>query len=273
MSENIASSTSPGSRPSRSARRVYSSRVRPSSTPRAAWSGNEGAVKALEELQAVGAAGEGVDRVLGGRHEAEDIALGVAHAGDVVLGAVGVVAGGVAQDNLLLGHWLGGVEAAGRVLDRDREAVSARTRAGERRLRVDDLDLDLAADEAQGRVGQERAGQQARLAQDLKAVADAEHGAAVAGEVEHRRHHGREAGDRTHAEVVAVAEAARDDHGVDPAQVGVGVPEQLGVADAGGGKQGIALVARAGKANDAEPHAADDSGGGGRTGGCYERIS
>src|SRR3954452_4946839 len=132
MSENIASSTSPGSRPSRSTRRGYSSRVRPSSTARAAWSGNEGAVKALEELQAVGAAGEGVDRVLGVRHEAQNVALGIAHARDVVLGAVGIVAVRVAQDHLPLGHGLGRVEAPGRVLDRDREAVAARTRARER---------------------------------------------------------------------------------------------------------------------------------------------
>src|SRR5436190_2541392 len=117
MSENIASSTSPGSRPSRSTRRVYSSGVRPSSTARAAWSGNEGAVKALEELQAVGAARERVDGVLGVRHEPEHVALGVAHPGDVVLRPVGVVAGGVAQDHLLLWHRVGRVEAAGGVLD------------------------------------------------------------------------------------------------------------------------------------------------------------
>ena len=44
------------------------------------------------------------------------------------------------------------------------------------------IDVDLAADEAQADVRQQRAGQQPRLAQDLEAVADAEHGPAVARE-------------------------------------------------------------------------------------------
>src|SRR3954466_2427843 len=158
MSENIASPPPPGSRPSRSMMRVYSSGVRPSSTARAAWSGNEGAVKALEELQAVGAAGEGIDRMLGMRHQAEHVAFGIAHARDVVLGAVGIVAGDVAQDDLLLRKLARRRKVPpGRVFDRNRETLPERARAepGPRPVGVDDLDLDLAADEAQGRVGQQ----------------------------------------------------------------------------------------------------------------------
>ena len=55
--------------------------------------------------------------------------------------------------------------------------------AGERGVGVDDLELDLAEDELQRVVGQQRARQQPRLAQDLKAVADAEHEAALAREL------------------------------------------------------------------------------------------
>ena len=84
---------------------------------------------------------------------------------------------------------------------------------------VDHLELDLAADEAQAGVGQERTGEQARLAADLEAVADAEHGTAAAGEVGHGLHHRREAGDRADPQVVAVGESAGDDHGVDALQV------------------------------------------------------
>src|SRR4026209_1393967 len=125
MSENMASSTSLGSRPRSATMRAYSSPVRPSSTARAAWSGSDGALKgqAYEELQAVGRSGQRVDRVLGVRHQAEHVALGGAQAGDVVLGSVRVVAGRVAQDDLVLVERLGRVETAGRVLDRYRQPV------------------------------------------------------------------------------------------------------------------------------------------------------
>src|ERR671931_2225805 len=104
MSENIASSTSLGSRSRSATMRAYSPRVRPSSTARAAWSGSDGARKgqAFEELQSVGRARQRVDRVLGVRHQAEHVALPVAHPGDVVLGSVRVVARRVAQDDLVL---------------------------------------------------------------------------------------------------------------------------------------------------------------------------
>ena len=107
-------------------------------------------------------------------------------------------------------------------------------RARERRVRVLDDHLDLAADEAKRVVRQQRAGQEAGLAQHLEAVADAEHGTAVAGELDHRLHQRREARDRAHAQVVAVREAAGDDHGVDAAQIAIAVPEQVGVARSGG---------------------------------------
>ena len=80
-----------------------------------------------------------------------------------------------------------------------------------------DEDVDLAAHEAQRGVGQQRAGQQAGLAQHLEAVADAEHRTALGGEPRDRVHHRREAGDRAGAQVVAVGEAAGHDHGVDAA--------------------------------------------------------
>src|SRR4051812_42103698 len=92
-SENIASSTWLGSRPSLSRIRSYSALVSPSatasSTPgRTPASGGDAPIHRLrhrrEYGQAVsGATREGVDRVLGVRHEAEDVAAGVAHAGDV----------------------------------------------------------------------------------------------------------------------------------------------------------------------------------------------
>ena len=63
-------------------------------------------------------------------------------AGDVVLRAVGVLAGGVAEHDL---DRLGRVVAAGHVLDRDRERWRAVAR--ERGVVVDDVELHLAEDE------------------------------------------------------------------------------------------------------------------------------
>ncbi len=72
---------------------------------------------------------------------------------------------------------------------------------------------------------------------------DTEHGAALAGEVGHRLHHGREAGKRPGARVVPVGEAAGDDRGVDPFQLTIAVPEDLRIREAPAGLEGVDLVA------------------------------
>src|SRR5919198_1258964 len=126
MSENIASSTSFGGRPSRSRMPSYSASVSPSSRAcsRPGSSDSDVPLEVLmdggEDLQAVDRAGERVDGVLGMGHEAEDVARGAAHAGDVAQRAVGVLAGRVAQQDLTVGfqlveRLLGRVVAAGRV--------------------------------------------------------------------------------------------------------------------------------------------------------------
>jgi hypothetical protein len=86
------------------------------------------------------------------------------------------------------------------------------------------------ADELELAVGPEHAGQEPRLAEDLEAVADTEHGSSVCGERAHRLHHGRDTGDRAAAEVVAVREPAReDDAGNVPRQCALGVPDGDGL--------------------------------------------
>src|SRR5205814_1265638 len=79
----------------------------------------------------------------------------------------------------------------------------------------------VAVAEVQVLVAGQRAGQQVRLAQDLEAVADAEHGQPVAGRLDDRVHDRGEPRDRAAAQVVAVGEAAGQDHRVDPVQVDV----------------------------------------------------
>ena len=121
----------------------------------------------------------------------------------------------------------------------------SRARAGERAAAVEHLELDLAEGEAPVGVAEQRAGQQVRLAEHLKAVADPQHEPAVARELDHRLHRRREARDRAGAQVVAVGEAAGDDDRVGASQVALAVPDQLGVADAPGRVQRVDLVAGA----------------------------
>src|SRR3954467_6161825 len=123
MSENIASSTWLGSRPSLSQTRWYSSAVRPRATASSTLGSNCCMRHRAEDGQAVRRAGQRVDRVLGVGHQAEDVARLVAHARDAALGAV--VIGDVAQHDLLLdGVEVGRVVAAGGVLDRDRQPLA-----------------------------------------------------------------------------------------------------------------------------------------------------
>ena len=95
------------------------------------------------------------------------------------------------------------------MLDRDRQLLPGLAARGEERVRPLDAQPDVAADELEIAVPAQHARQQPRLAEDLEAVADPEHGAAGGRELAHGVEHRREAGDRAAAQVVAVREAAR----------------------------------------------------------------
>jgi hypothetical protein len=88
------------------------------------------------------------------------------------------------------------------------------------------------------------------LAENLEAVADPEYRPAGRRVPLHRLHHRAEAGDGTGPQVVAVAEAAGQDHHVGSPQVGVAVPDEVGVHPGTlGAPQGIEVGVAAG-----EPH-------------------
>ena len=98
-----------------------------------------------------------VDRVLGVRHQPDDVARVVRDARDVPRRAVEVLARGVAQHDLAVGlelvqHRVRRVVAAGRVLGGDRQRLADRARARPRGRRVDDLQRHLPAGEPQRRV-------------------------------------------------------------------------------------------------------------------------
>ena len=132
---------------------------------------------------------------------------------------------------------------------------------GERRAGVLDAQVDVAADELEADVADERAGQQVGFGQDLKAVADAHDQAAVGGEVGDGGHDRAEARDRAAAQVVAVREAARDDDRVDVVEARVLVPEpdRLGALEGGDGVGGVVVGVDARK--DADPDAHRSHGG------------
>ena len=98
------------------------------------------------------------------------------------------------------------------------------------------------------------------LAEDLEAVADPQHQAPAGGELDHRVHRRREAGDGAGPEVVAVGEPARDDHRVGSPEVALGVPHQLRLADQAGGMHGVPVIAGAGELDNRELHLVRQAG-------------
>ena len=259
---------------------VYSSSVRPSLTAAlevAQLDAHRAHVRALqhaadhrlEELASVRAAGHaGLHGVLGVRHHAEHVEGLVADRrrcsrrrrwGSPRSRSCRRCGVGVAQDDLVVG-----VHARQRlgvdrvvalvVLDHDAQELALAAGAGERGAVVLDAQVHVAAHELEARVAQQGARQQARLDEDLEAVADAHHEAAVRGEVLHGLHDRAEARDGAAAQVVAVAEAARQDDGVDALEVGVLVPEVVGagVGEGADGVVGVGVAVRAGEDDDTD---------------------
>ena len=112
--------------------------------------------------------------------------------------------------------------------------------------------------EAQIGVAHQHAGQQAGFAQDLEAVADAEHEPAARGVGPHRVHDTGPPGDGAAAQVVAVGEAAGQHDEVGAArQLALGVPDRR---DPGAGlaqrPRDVAVAVRAGEDDDGGFHGA-----------------
>ena len=124
------------------------------------------------------------------------------------------------------------------------------------------LQLRVLADEVQVAVAGEGSGQQSKFSEHLEAVADAQHPAAAGGEIQQRLQHRCEAGDRSTAQIVAVAEAARQDHRLQSAQVGVFMPEPTGghAETALGCPLHIPVAVGAGEHHDTDAHGFCSSG-------------
>ena len=139
----------------------------------------------------------------------------------------------VAEDHLAIGFEGGRQVGVGEVValavgDRQPEHLALGARPGERRVGLFDPHRQDARHELEAAVADHRPRQQARLEQHLEAIADAEHRSAPRGEGRDAGHDRREAGDRAGAQVVAVGEAARQDHRIRITQAGVLVPDERG---------------------------------------------
>ncbi len=203
-------------------------------------------------------------------HEARDVARGVHDAGDRPERAVRVggvarlvrrrpVGPGVAEQHLagpfqLVERRVVGVEAALAVGDRHPQRPALADRPGERRVEPLRDDRDLARDEPQPAVAEQGAGQEMRLGQDLEAVADPEDEPAIGGERGHGAHHRAEPGDHAGPQVVAVGEAARQDHPGDAVEGRRLVPQddRLGAGDLER-VDGIDVAVRAREQHDPDP--------------------
>ncbi len=196
------------------------------------------------------------------RHQADHVAALVGDAGDVAQRAVGVVVE-VAGDHAALPlepveRRLVGDEPALAVLEHDGDLVALVVRRGPRGRGVLDAEPLVAADELAVVVADQRTRQQVGLAQDLEAVADAEHRHPPPGCLDDLGHDRREPADRTAAEVVAVGEAARQHDRVDPAQVVVAVPQRDRlVATDPDRALGVGVVERTREGDDPDLHSCD----------------
>src|SRR5712692_10271436 len=128
------------------------------------------------------------------RHQSGDVALAVADSSDIVncaVGIAGVVVGtagsGVTENHLAVlleiskSNFITVVVAV-RMRDVNLEDLALLRGVRERRVRLLDADVHVAADKAQATIAHHGAGEQARLAENLEAVADAQNDAPTLGE-------------------------------------------------------------------------------------------
>ena len=135
--------------------------------------------------------------------------------------------------------------------------LSRRVTTREWSLRVLDPDMLHFADEAQLRVAHQNAGQKTGLAQDLEAIADAQHQSAARRVIADRPHDRRPGGDRAAAQIIAVGESARQDDQIQARRQFVfGMPDdsRLGAGGLPKRARDVAFAINAGKQDDRRAH-------------------
>ncbi len=195
-------------------------------------------------------------------HHADDVASLVHDAGNVVDGAVGVGAACIAEDDpAIVFQRLEGVSVgeivAIMVRDGAGDHIALAHVAGEERGVVLHAQANGAADELQPRIAHQRAGQKPGLGQDLEAVAHAKNEAPAGGVRDDCLHYRRAAGDGAASQIVAVGEAAWNDHEVGACgQCGLGVPQLANLRPGAAlkGPDHVILTVDAGEHDDCRLH-------------------
>ena len=195
--------------------------------------------------------------MFGVRHETDDVACFVRDSGDVAQRPVRVEAL-VAEDHAsggleLVEHLVGGDEPALTVLQRNADRLTLLIVARPRGVGVLHEQILVAADEVLVIVSDEGTGQQTGLAEDLEAVADAEHRHTGIRRSDDGLHDRGESGDRTAAQVVTVGESARQDDGVDSGQSRIRMPQVHRVRTGQtNGASGVTVIKSSGKRDDSD---------------------
>src|SRR5262245_5789146 len=169
-----------------------------------------------KDLAAILAAEEFVAGIFRMRHQAENIAPFITHAGDVIQRAIGISRRrspplGIditKQDLMVLAQPLQscrvGVVATLAVLDREFEQLSFFSLAGKRGVRFFDSEHYLLANKLKPGVSHQRTGQQTRFTENLESIADSQNQAALPSELENAAHDRRKTRHGAAAEIVAV---------------------------------------------------------------------
>lgn len=174
------------------------------------------------------------------RHEAEHVASDIADTGDVVDGAIGIavltnatLGVAVAKDDL--GFALETLDIRMHVAtfcmsDRHFKMASRRQALRKRCWLALHPAVDVFANKAQADITYERTLQESALAEDLKAIADTDDGAAGFSKGKHRLHNWSVRCHGPSSQVIAVAEAAGHDESIDIAKALVFVPDHPSLA-------------------------------------------
>jgi hypothetical protein len=85
----------------------------------------------------------------------------------------------------------------------------------------------MAADEMEAGIADKSSGQQTALAQDLKAIANAENELARCGKFFDRSHHWRKPRQSPRTQIIPIRKPARDDDRIKTAKVGFLVPNKI----------------------------------------------
>ena len=229
---------------------------------------NAGGEYRLKHRQAVGARlhrGGSVgpkasfDRVLGVRHEPDDVASGVSNSGNVVERPVRIDVDVSKHDQSvaleLRECFVIGDEPALTVLQGDGDFLTDRVTARPRGVGVVDAELLVSPNEGSVVVANQTTGEKVRLNEDLKSVADAENGHSLVRGVDHVGHDWRMRGNRTAPQVVAVGKSPGENDGVNALEVVFAVPEGHRLATAQPDcSQCVSIVERTRKSDDTYAH-------------------